>query len=48
MNMQNAFINAHKQIKAAKLIGHAYLLLITAAAVYLRIWFVWPCHGAGV
>lgn len=40
MNMQNAFINAHKQIKAAKLIVTAYLLLITVAAVYLRIWFV--------
>ena len=39
MNMQNVFINARK-IKAANLIWPAYLLLVTAAAAYLRIWFV--------
>lgn len=39
MNRQKAFQKAGK-IKAAKLTGAAYLLLVTAAAVYLRIWFV--------
>lgn len=40
MNMQNAFINVRKQIKAAKLIEPAYLFLVTVAAAYLRFWFV--------